>query len=126
MKHILPTIIILALAQFAACKTTPANPDTFYQRVVTCAETNTNNAQAGAAVLNCLTSAVGGDYTACLVGLVTAGYWTVDEVACIVRSYAVNAAARINAGTPQDTDAKALENANAWIRSQQVKYRSAQ
>jgi hypothetical protein len=72
-----------------------------------------------------LTSAVGGDYTACLAGLVTAGYWTVDEVACIVRSYAVNAAARINSGTPRDEDAKALENANAWIRAQQVKYRSA-
>jgi hypothetical protein len=108
-----------------SCRTPPTNPDSFYQAVVTCTEANTNNTQAGAAVLRCLTSAAGGDYTACLAGLVTAGYWTVDEVACIVRHYATTSAQRLNAGTADSADPTVLKNANAWLREKQIGFKAA-
>lgn len=105
------------------CKTPPTNGDTFYQTVVTCTEANTNNTAAGAAVLGCLTGAVGGDYSACLIGLVTGGHWTVDEVACIVRAYATTSAQRLNAGTPQVTDADVLKRANEFLRAEKIGFR---
>lgn len=124
MKSIASILVIFAALSITSCKTTPNTPDTFYQRVVTCTQENSHNTQAGAAVLNCLTGAVAGDYGACLSGLVAAGYWTVDEIACLVRGYATNAATRINAGTPQDTDSVVLERANDWIRANQLRFRS--
>ena len=123
LRHLSTFATILALsAALSACKTTPTNPDGFFGAVVTCTKSNSHNAQAGAAVLNCLTSAVGGDYTACLAGLVTAGYWTVEEVACVVRQYATESAQRLNAGEPAPSDSVILERANAWLSSKQVKF----
>jgi len=106
-----------------SCKTTPTTPDSFYDVVVTCTVDNVKNPQAGAAVLACLTGAVGGDYSACLAGLVTAGTWTVEEVACIVRAYATSSAQKLNAGTALPADQTVLTNANAWIRAHKVVYR---
>lgn len=120
----LATILAIA-ATLGACKTTPTNPDSFYQAVVTCTVDNSSNTQAGAAVLKCLTGAVAGDYTACLAGLVTDGYWTVDEVACIVRRYATTSAQRLNAGTGDATDPVVLKNANEWLRKNDVRFKVA-
>ena len=87
-----------------------------------CTKENSHNAQAGAAVLNCLTGAVAGDYGACLSSLVAAGYWTVDEIACVVRQYATESAQRINSGTPTPSDSVILERANQWLREKQVRF----
>jgi hypothetical protein len=130
MKHyrklqVLAVAIGLAIGGYLAssCKTTPANGDSFYQVVVTCTQENSNNAQASAAVLSCLTSAVGGDYVGCLTGLVSVGHWTVDEVACIVRRYAVESAQRINAGTQTGTDDAVLKNANEFLKQKRIGFR---
>lgn len=122
MKSIVSIIVIFAALGITSCKTTPTNPDTFYQRVVTCTQENSHNTQAGAAVLNCLTGAVAGDYGACLSGLVAAGYWTVDEIACVVRQYATESAQRINSGEPTPSDSIILERANQWLRDKQVRF----
>lgn len=114
---------IAIIATLGACKTTPTNPDSFFGAVVTCTKENSRNAQAGQAVLNCLMNAAGGDYGSCLAGIVAAGYWTVDEIACVVRQYATESAQRLNAGAPTPSDAVILERANEWIRSHQVNYR---
>lgn len=127
-KLTLTALVVSFLACFitlevTGCKTMPTSPDSFYQAVVTCTKDNSQNAQAGSAVLRCLTGAVAGDYTACLAGLVTGGYWTVEEVACVVRQYATESAQRINAGSPSAADSDVLKNANAWIKSQGIQYR---
>lgn len=124
IRHLASIATVLALAAtLSACKTTPTNPDSFFQTVVSCAETNPNNDQAGQAVLNCFMNAVGGDYVACIAGITAAGNWTVAEIACVIRQYATESAQRINAGTPTPSDSVILERANAWIRQEQVKYR---
>lgn len=128
MKRAISYLASLAtvLALFAtldACKTTPTNPDSFFQTVVSCAEVNPHNSQAGQAVLNCFLNAVGGDYVACIAGITAAGNWTVAEIACVIREYATESAQRINAGTPTPSDSVLLERANAWIKQEQVKYR---
>jgi hypothetical protein len=128
IRYLSTIATILALgATLNACKTTPTNPDSFYQAVVTCTVDNSSNTQAGAAVYKCLSDAVlSRDYTACLAGLVTAGTWTVDEVACIVRHYAQTSAQRLNAGTSDALDQKTLDNANAWLKQEQLRFKAAQ
>lgn len=117
MLAILLAISALVCVLGAGCKTTPVKPDGFFGRVVTCAETNPANEGAVTAVLGCLQ---GSAYVACLAGLgLTWGY---DEIACIVRSYAMGAAARLNAGTAAGNDAAALTNANDWLRSEQIRF----
>jgi hypothetical protein len=124
MRYI-QTLLLAAVLSISAtsCKTVPANGDSFYEVVVTCTMENSSNPQAGAAVLGCFTGAIGGDYTACLSGLVAAGNWTIEEIACVVRAYATTSAQRINAGKPEPTDADVLKKANAWIRDHKVGYR---
>jgi hypothetical protein len=124
MKFILLLVTLFSLS-ITSCKTTPTSPDSFYQAVVTCTESNTSNAQAGAAVVSCLTNAVGGDYSACLAGLVTGGYWTVQEVACLVRAYSVSTAQKLNAvgGTPADQ--QGVQNANEWLAGKRIQFRRA-
>ena len=124
MKRLLCTLGLLFLACVPSCHA-PVTPDSFYHAVVTCTVDNSSNTQAGAAVYKCLTGAVGGDYTACLAGLVTAGTWTVDEVACLVRYYAQTSAQRLNAGTSDSLDQKALDNANAWLLKEQPRFKVA-
>jgi hypothetical protein len=125
-KVALVFVLVFASSTLSACKTTPTNPDSFYQTVVTCTVDNSSNTQAGAAVYKCLAGVVTSDYTACLAGLVTAGYWTVDEVACIVRHYAQTSAQRMNAGTGDPMDPKVLDNANAWLKQEQIRFKAAQ
>jgi hypothetical protein len=115
--------ILAAVLSCSSCTNPQPKPDSFYQVVVTCTTENTSNAAAGAAVMGCLTGAVSGDYTACLAGLLTAGHWTVDEIACIVRAYATTSAQRLNAGTPTAEDTVILRNANDWIRANQIGFR---
>lgn len=118
--------LVLAVCLVVACKTTPTNPDSFYQAVVTCTVDNTNNTQAGAAVYKCLSDVVlSKDYTACLQGLVTDLTWTASEVACIVRHYASTSAQRLNAGTGDALDPTVLANANAWLQKEQPRFRTA-
>ena len=95
----------------------------FRDAVVTCTQENSNNAAATAAVLNCLTNAVAGNYAACLAGLVTEAHWTVDEVACVVRRLSNETAQRLNAGTASGNDQAVLDRANAWIRDNNVRFR---
>ena len=123
-NFLLPVLLLLAL-QDSACKTAPNSPDSFYQAVVTCTSENTANPQAEQAVYQCLTDIVDGAYAGCLSGLVAAGTWTVDEVACLVRQYAATSAARINAGNPKAGDQTALDNANAWLKAEKVQFRRA-
>jgi hypothetical protein len=133
--HATPTIMFgmafgllacfVAFTVIPSCKTTPTSPDSFYQAVVTCTESNTANPQAEQAVYKCLVGAVQGDYAACLSGLVAGGTWTVDEVACLVRQYATTASVRLNSGTAKAVDDVGLSNANAWLRAEQIKYRRA-
>lgn len=123
IKGVASVLIIIAALGITSCKTTPTNPDSFFGAVVTCTRENSHNDQAGAAVLNCLTGAVAGDYGACLSGLVAAGYWTVDEIACVVRQYATESSQRINSGTPAPSDSVILERANEWLKTNQVKFR---
>jgi hypothetical protein len=130
MKKVLLSLVVAFVATYStlvatSCKTTPTSPDSFYQAVVTCTGANTANSQAKAAVYQCLTDVVAGAYVGCLSGLVAAGYWTVDEVACLVRAYATSAAVKVNNGTATSEDATALANANAWLRAEQVKYHRA-
>jgi len=122
MRHITSILVIIAALGITACKTTPTNPDSFFGAVVTCTKENSHNAQAGAAVLNCLMNAAGGNYGACLSGLVAAGYWTVDEIACVVRQYATESAQRLNSGMPTPSDSIILERANQWLREKQVRF----
>lgn len=118
-------MVLVILFSFSAlsCKTSPTKPDSFYGVVVACTMSNSHNSQAGAAVLDCLVNAAGGNYGACLAGLCAAGYWTVEEVACIVRQYATESAQRINEGKATERDTLLLENANAWIREHKVVYK---
>jgi hypothetical protein len=125
MKSALFILAFLFASFGAACKTTPTSPDSFYQAVVTCTEADVANPQSEAAVVQCLTDVVAGAYVGCLAGLVAAGTWTVDEVACLVRAYATSAAVKVNNGTATTADSTALANANAWIRAERVKYRRA-
>lgn len=114
---------VLALsAALSACVTPNPKPDSFFGAVVTCTRENSHNAQAGQAVLNCLMNAAGGNYGACLSGLVATGYWTVDEIACVVRQYATESAQRINSGEPTPSDSIILERANQWLRDKQVRF----
>jgi hypothetical protein len=126
MRNLLFAIAIFAATVAPACKTTPTNPDSFYQVVVTCTLDNSTNVQAGAAVYKCLTDVIlSQDYGACLAGLVTAGTWTVDEVACLVRHYAQTSAQRLNAGTSDSLDQRTLDNANAWLKKEQPRFKAA-
>jgi hypothetical protein len=130
MKRTLLSLIVAFVSTYAtlvvtSCKTTPTSPDSFYQAVVTCTESNVANPQAEQAVYQCLVSAVAGDYAGCLSGLVAGGTWTVDEVACLVRAYATSTAVKINKGTATVEDSAGLANANAWLRTEQVKFRRA-
>ena len=130
MKKVLLSLVVAFVATYSTlvatgCKTTPTSPDSFYQAVVVCTEANVANPQAAQAVYACLTDVVAGNYVGCLSGLVAAGTWTVDEVACLVRAYATSAAVKINNGTATAADSQALANANAWIRTEQVKFRRA-
>jgi hypothetical protein len=112
----------LALGGYlASCAHT--TPGQFKDAVVVCTMENSNNPQAGAAVLNCLTGAVGGNYAACLSGLVSGGHWLVDEVACVVRRLATESAQRLNAGTASGTDKATLDNANQWLRDNNIRFR---
>lgn len=122
MKSIVSVLVVIAALGSTSCKTTPTSPDSFFGAVVTCTKQNSHNDQAGAAVLNCLVNAAGGNYGACLAGLTAAGYWTVEEIACVVRQYATESAQRLNAGVPTPSDAVILERANAWIKANQVRY----
>ena len=123
IKGVASVLIIIAALGTTSCKTTPTTPDSFFGAVVTCTKDNSHNDQVGAAVLNCLMNAAGGNYSACLAGLPALGNWTLDEVACVVRQYATESSQRINSGNPAPSDSVILERANEWIRSQQVKYR---
>ena len=126
-KHVLKIqIAILALglslgAYFAACAHT--TPGQFKDALVTCTQENSNNTQALAAVGNCLTGALAGDYVSCLSGLVSAGHWTVDEIACVVRKLATDSAQRLNAGTSTSSDRSTLDNANRWLRDNNIRFR---
>jgi len=121
-QYLLAAIVGLTLGTVAAnCAHT--TPGTFTNAVVTCTMENSNNAQASAAVVNCLVGAAVGNYTACLSGLVSAGHWTVDEVACIVRRLATESAQRLNAGTSTDSDRVTLDNANKFLRDNSIKFR---
>lgn len=123
MNKIASIIILVAAIGITACKTSPTKPDSFFGAVATCTQQNSHNDQAGQAALNCLLNAAGGDYGACLSGLVAAGYWTVDEIACVVRQYATESAQRINSGAPTPSDSVILERSNQWLRDNQVKFR---
>ncbi|HJW74822.1 MAG TPA: hypothetical protein VJ787_04020 [Thermoleophilia bacterium] len=119
-------ILILAVGlsiggYFAACAHT--TPGQFKDAIVTCTLENSQNPQASAAVTNCLIGAVSGNYAACLSGLVTAGYWTVEEIACVVRRLATESAQRINAGQATDADRTVLDNANQWLKDNQIRFR---
>jgi hypothetical protein len=121
IKAILAAIAFAAAGYLSACAHT--TPSQFTDALVTCTMENSNNAQASAAVVNCLVGAAGGNYGACLSGLVSAGHWTVDEVACIVRRLATESAQRLNAGTATGTDQAVLDNANAWLAAERIKFR---
>jgi hypothetical protein len=121
-QYLLAAIVGLTLVTVAAnCAHT--TPGTFTNALVTCTQENSNNAQASAAVVNCLVGAAAGNYAACLSGLVSAGHWTVDEIACIVRRLATESAQRLNAGTASGTDKATLDNANAWLRDNAIRFR---
>jgi len=121
-QYALATIIGLAIGIVSGnCAHT--TPGQFKDALVTCTMENSNNAQASAAVLGCLTNAVAGNYAACLSGLVSTGHWTVDEVSCIVRRLATESAQRLNAGTASGTDQATLDNANAWLKANNIRFR---
>lgn len=123
LRYLSTFATILALsAALSACVTPNPKPDSFFGAVVTCTRENSRNAQAGQAVLNCLMNAAGGDYGSCLAGIVAAGYWTVDEIACVVRQYATESAQRLNSGEPTPSDSIILERANQWLRVNQVRF----
>ena len=117
-----PAAIVLLFAALAcaSCKTTPTSPDAFFKQIVTCADSNQANPQAEQAALACLEDVVAGAYVGCLDGLVAGGTWTVDEIACIVRAYAVAEAKKVNRGTATAADTTALQNANAWLKAEQI------
>ena len=119
-------IVILAVGfaiggYFASCAHT--TPTQFKDAIVNCTLENSNNPQAGAAVVRCLTGAVSGDYGACLSGLVAGGYWAVEEIACVVRRLATESAQRINAGQATDSDRTVLDNANQFLRDNNLRFR---
>jgi hypothetical protein len=121
-QFVLATILGLAIGTITAnCAHTTAGQ--FKDAVVVCTMENSNNAQAGAAVVSCLTAAVGGDYAGCLAGLVSVGHWSVDEVACIVRRLATESAQRINSGTSTTEDGRVLSSANQWLRDNQIRFK---
>jgi len=105
-----------------SCAHTPT-PGEFKDAIVNCTIENSNNPQASAAVTNCLIGAVSGNYGACLSGLVAGGYWAVEEIACVVRRLATESAQRLNAGQSTDSDRAVLDNANAWLKSENIRFR---
>jgi hypothetical protein len=115
--------ILLGVPIAAANGCAHTTPGQFTNAVVTCTLDNTSNPQAGAAVLSCLTAAVAGNYSACLAGLVTAGQWTVEEVACIVRNLSTQAAQKLNAGDKSGENQLILDNANQWLRDNSIRFR---
>lgn len=121
--YLLAFILSFSVATIALnCAHTPT-PGEFKDAVVTCTLENSSNAQASAAVVGCLTGAVAGNYAACLSGLVSAGHWTVTEIACIVRRLATESAQRLNAGTANDWDQAQLDNANRWLRDNSIRFK---
>jgi hypothetical protein len=121
--QVLAVLVGLSIGGYlGACAHTPT-PTEFKDAIVTCTLENSSNAAAGAAVLDCLTGAVAGNYAACLSGLVTAGQWTVQEVACIVRRLATESAQKLNAGTANNADKLILERANQVIRDNNIRFR---
>ncbi len=130
MKHyrklqVLAVAVVLAIGGYlASCAHTPT-PGEFRDAVVTCTQENSNNPQASAAVVNCLTNAVGGNYAACLAGLPAIGHWTVEEIACVVRRLSVESAQRLNAGSSTPADRTLLDNANAWLSENGIVFRAA-
>ena len=122
VQYLSAIIIGLAIGTVAA-NCAHMTPTEFKDALVTCTQENTNNAQALAAVGNCLTGALAGNYAACLSGLVTELKWTIDEVACMVRKLATESAQRINAGQATDADRTVLDNANQWLKDNQIRFR---
>lgn len=121
-QYALSVVIGLTLGTLVAnCAHTTAGQ--FKDAVVQCTVENSSNAQASAAVVACLTSAIAGDYSACLAGLVTAGTWTIQEIACVVRKLATESAQRLNSGTATATDRAVLDNANQFLRDNAIRFR---
>ena len=122
-QYALSVIIGLTLGTLVANGCAHTTASGFKDAVVTCTMENSSNAQASAAVVTCLTGAIAGDYAGCLAGLVTAGTWTITEVACIVRRLATESAQRLNAGTATPTDKATLDNANQFLRDNAIRFR---
>ena len=121
-QFVLAAILGLTIGTVASnCAHT--TPSQFKDIVVTCTVENSSNSQAANAVLGFLTGAIAGDYGACWSGLVTAGTWTIQEIACVVRKLATESAQRLNAGTASSTDRAQLDNANAWLKANNIRFR---
>lgn len=122
MKSIVFVAALIA-STLSACKTGPEPTPDIGPTIIECTKDNVSNAAAATAVYNCLVGAIASDYSSCLSGILAVGQWTIAEVACLVREYAVASSVKINEGTAGAEDAICAANANAWIREKGLLYR---
>jgi hypothetical protein len=125
MLKFVQTLIVLAAISTTACKTTPVTPDQIFGAVVDCAKVNPEASAALAAVETCLVGALSSNYAACLTGLVTAGKFSIDEVACVAAWYAQQTQAKVASSTATLEELAARQRANDWLAHEEIAIRNS-
>ncbi|HJX54584.1 MAG TPA: hypothetical protein VJ801_17590 [Polyangia bacterium] len=100
--------------------TDAAPADQFDGKIVTCGgATRAQTVEALSPVTTCLVIATPPD--SCLVSLLTS--WSVDAVACAVRSVGMTAFAAVADGTASDAVKIEAAESRAWIRAKAIGYK---
>jgi hypothetical protein len=123
MTPTMKTLLLLILAlSIPACH--DVTPDQFLNATVDCAKQNPEASAALAQVETCLVSAVAGNPSSCLVGLITEGHFAIDEIACVVAYVAQQDQSKVALGTASEADLKARQTATNWLAQEHIKIRN--
>ena len=118
--------IVFVLAFFLSpCACHNVTPDQFFNATVDCATQNPEASTALQQATNCLVSVISGDPAACLSGLITAGHFTIDEVACVVAYIAQQEQAKVAASTATSTDLEIRRAATSWLVAEKIQIRNS-
>ena len=100
-------------------------PDQFFNAVVDCAKVNPEASAALAQVETCLLGVVSGNYSACMLGLVTEGHFAIDEVACVAAYIAQQENAKVANKTATADDLTMRKAAVDWLAQEHIQIRNS-